>query len=402
MRIFLDGATIAQIIGSERVAAMPDRIFDLARINLVRVGCPRELAAAKDNARNVPLLIEKNRQRAGFIQATGYYPSAVVTAGDYRRRGLLARGAIQAYAWVERGALELSPGDLLGAGELAAGLSNLLERRYYGPQRPISGQPWPSLYRIHPFEGLCLYAFGGRNFRYGFTLDAQDGVKLAGDPVEVSACGGMAGMPLVQTGERSSSNPLPLASNQVSSRGGLNSDLVRMAMRNFSNVEAVVGKMVAAIKTGLYRPLKPDFAPVNLSPDGKILGPLVEAGIAPADFVCWADGLGQSYYLDARKFSDEKRKHLAKTGAAMPDGSYPIENRGDLKNAVQSFGRSPDQATKRHIVRRAKALGATDMLPEKWGATVKALGGHKRSFGGFRHTGRSHDVGGPKKVSFKV
>jgi hypothetical protein len=68
-----------------------------------------------------------------------------------------------------------------------------------------------------------------------------------------------------------------------------------------------------------------------------------------------------------REFSDEQRRHLAGTGAAMPGGGYPIENKGDLHNAIQAFGRAKDKAkTKAHIISRARSLGATDMLPDDW------------------------------------
>lgn len=75
-----------------------------------------------------------------------------------------------------------------------------------------------------------------------------------------------------------------------------------------------------------------------------------------------------TYYehLLERDFSTKQRKKLADKGYAMPDGSYPIETRGDLANAVQAFGRSPDDATKAHIKKRARALGAADVLPDSW------------------------------------
>lgn len=66
------------------------------------------------------------------------------------------------------------------------------------------------------------------------------------------------------------------------------------------------------------------------------------------------------------EFTAQQRRDLAKEGAAMPDGSYPIRNRQDLKNAIQAYGRSPDAETKAHIVKRARALGMTDLLPEGW------------------------------------
>ena len=71
--------------------------------------------------------------------------------------------------------------------------------------------------------------------------------------------------------------------------------------------------------------------------------------------------------LEKKEFSDKKRKELADKGHAMPDGSYPIENTSDLHNAIQSIGRAKDyDKTKRHIISRARALGATKMLPEEW------------------------------------
>jgi hypothetical protein len=68
-----------------------------------------------------------------------------------------------------------------------------------------------------------------------------------------------------------------------------------------------------------------------------------------------------------RKFSAEKRKELAKKGWANPDGSYPIETVGDLKNAIQAFGRANNPAqTKRLICKRARALNALNLVPDGW------------------------------------
>lgn len=68
-----------------------------------------------------------------------------------------------------------------------------------------------------------------------------------------------------------------------------------------------------------------------------------------------------------RDFSEDERDNLAGKGKALPDGSYPIENKGDLKNAIQAYGRAKDKGrAKAWIIRRAKALGATSMLPDNW------------------------------------
>ena len=52
---------------------------------------------------------------------------------------------------------------------------------------------------------------------------------------------------------------------------------------------------------------------------------------------------------------------------ALPDGSYPIRDVGDLKNAIQAFGRAKNKpAVKRHIKKRARALGAAELIPDGW------------------------------------
>ena len=68
-----------------------------------------------------------------------------------------------------------------------------------------------------------------------------------------------------------------------------------------------------------------------------------------------------------RMFSDEQRESEAKKGNALPDGSYPIVNETDLKNAIQAYGRAKDKdKAKAHIVKRAKSLGKEDLIPENW------------------------------------
>lgn len=71
--------------------------------------------------------------------------------------------------------------------------------------------------------------------------------------------------------------------------------------------------------------------------------------------------------LIKRDYNAKQRKEMAASGEAMPDGSYPIANRTDLMNAIRSWGRGgSDPKVKQYIKRRAKALGASDMIPENW------------------------------------
>jgi predicted amidophosphoribosyltransferase len=85
--------------------------------------------------------------------------------------------------------------------------------------------------------------------------------------------------------------------------------------------------------------------------------------------------LGNRYSKDVvekRTFTEAERQAQADKGNAMPDGSYPIANVSDLKNAIQSFGRAKDpEAVKRHIINRARALGKVDLLPESWNVSKK-------------------------------
>ena len=70
---------------------------------------------------------------------------------------------------------------------------------------------------------------------------------------------------------------------------------------------------------------------------------------------------------EKRDYSTDARERMAGAGTAMPDGSFPIANRADLQNAIQSVGRAKDYGkAKAHIISRARALNAMDMLPEDW------------------------------------
>jgi hypothetical protein len=71
--------------------------------------------------------------------------------------------------------------------------------------------------------------------------------------------------------------------------------------------------------------------------------------------------------MEKRDYSAATRRRMAEEGTAMRDGSFPIANETDLRNAIQSVGRASDyDAARRHIIRRARALGLTELLPEDW------------------------------------
>lgn len=61
------------------------------------------------------------------------------------------------------------------------------------------------------------------------------------------------------------------------------------------------------------------------------------------------------------------RREAATKGQALPDGSFPIRDRTELAKAILAIGRAKHpQAAKAHIIKRARALNATDLLPSSW------------------------------------
>lgn len=75
-----------------------------------------------------------------------------------------------------------------------------------------------------------------------------------------------------------------------------------------------------------------------------------------------------------RAYGMEARQTMAEAGEAMADGSFPIKDETDLRNAIQAHGRAKDiEAAKRHIKKRARDLGLEEMLPEEWSDGEKSL-----------------------------
>lgn len=72
----------------------------------------------------------------------------------------------------------------------------------------------------------------------------------------------------------------------------------------------------------------------------------------------------------ADKYNAADRKDMANSGAAMPDGSYPIKDAEDLQNAIHAVGRgnADHDAIRKHIMDRAKALGLMSDIPDNWNA----------------------------------
>ena len=86
-----------------------------------------------------------------------------------------------------------------------------------------------------------------------------------------------------------------------------------------------------------------------------------------------------------RDYNTAERRRMAEMGQAMPDGSFPIKNRVDLSNAIQSVGRASNyEAARRHIIRRARQLGLVAMLPSDWNVKKSLWGDSLSPYNVFR------------------
>lgn len=104
---------------------------------------------------------------------------------------------------------------------------------------------------------------------------------------------------------------------------------------------------------------------VAASVDGDLLIPAAQAGPLRKFFAAL-------FGVEKREFSDKERDRAASSGAAMPDGSFPIESEQDLRNAIEAHGRAKNpEAAKQHIISRAHALDATNLLPPEWERQTK-------------------------------
>lgn len=70
-----------------------------------------------------------------------------------------------------------------------------------------------------------------------------------------------------------------------------------------------------------------------------------------------------------RDYSSDQRSKLASKGHALPDGSFPIVDEEDLRNAISLVHMASDPArAKTHVIKRARELDAVDALPSDWHA----------------------------------
>lgn len=74
-----------------------------------------------------------------------------------------------------------------------------------------------------------------------------------------------------------------------------------------------------------------------------------------------------------RAYGIDEREEMSKRGEAMKDGSFPIKDSEDLRNAIMAHGRAKDiDAAKAHIKKRAAAMGMESMIPDEWKSNEKS------------------------------
>ena len=80
----------------------------------------------------------------------------------------------------------------------------------------------------------------------------------------------------------------------------------------------------------------------------------------------------------SRERSTAERRTLARNGSAMPDGTFPIVNTIDLKEAIRTLGEARNRSEAlAHIKRRATALGRADLVADigkaDWSVTIPII-----------------------------
>ncbi len=80
----------------------------------------------------------------------------------------------------------------------------------------------------------------------------------------------------------------------------------------------------------------------------------------------------QAGLITEAKYNADQMKDMLAKGHAMKndagDASYPIGDVADLQKAIKAVGRGggSHDAIRRHIIKRAKALGKSDLIPDNW------------------------------------
>jgi hypothetical protein len=186
--------------------------------------------------------------------------------------------------------------------------------------------------------------------------DAPNGLVTGGDIVEVSVCDSPAnGSCYFQMAKADAAGDLALVEgahvvekSDAADTFGLPAELYERLATPVKEALAELAASGAAVTAEAAKADAPDDAlPV-------VVNVTVQQAPEPA--------------LDKADLSAAGRKKAAASGAAMSDGSYPINTKADLRKAIKAVGRggADHDKIRAHIVKRAKALGLEGLVPNDW------------------------------------
>jgi hypothetical protein len=273
-----------------------DKTYKLVRIGLVRAACPRELESTGDNINPIKaIVIDANTKRLGSVRNIGFTPAGVIVAGASLRKRMMEHGYVHAFAFVDREVSEIRCDDEISSNELMEKLRQAIQDRIMGPMANMyaPGQQQPYILEVYPFENYFIYSYKTDKYRQAYVLDpVAKIVRLLPGSQKVEekfVNASVDRMPINQSGLRYQVAPVA-GNNQTSTMGAPHSELVTQLIRNWKNVLEAVAMYLSAIRNGQHKPpmAVPAFAPVALSPQGKILQALMSKGIDPYDFAQWS------------------------------------------------------------------------------------------------------------------
>lgn len=194
--------------------------------------------------------------------------------------------------------------------------------------------------------------------------DAPNGLVTGGDIIEVSVCDSPAnGSCYFQMAKADSAGDLALVEDPHVVEKADDANIFGLPAELYDRLATPVKEALASLAAGgatvtaeaakSDTPDEPLPVVVNVSVAGQVISPTALVhDIAKADL------------------STAGRKKAAASGAAMPDGSYPINTKADLRKAIKAVGRggADHNAIRKHIAKRAKALGLEALVPDNWNA----------------------------------
>lgn len=153
-----------------------------------------------------------------------------------------------------------------------------------------------------------------------------------------------------------------------------NSDDLTFAVSAAKNLLDTDTEYVIAVKNHIRRRARA-LNRMDLVPEEWREASLVEIGYAETNTSPLFGEFGEVITASAsefKTFTPKQRENASEKGNALPDGSFPINNVQDLKNAIKAYGRAKESdraKVRRHIMKRARALDKSDLIPENWKQT---------------------------------